>query len=144
MPTMTTKTAKILEKTSLADEDSFDEIQGWPLEGNFDPDDAASLGGSSDRGFLPRDKGDGKYLFSALHNVEDVERYEPGGFHPIHTGDHFRDKRYKVIHKLGTGGFSTVWLARDTELSRYVSLKIVSAEASKECQDKELEIHRCI
>ena len=57
---LTTNTAKTLEKHSLADEGSFDETRGWPLEGNFDADDAASLGGSSDRGFFPRDKGDGK------------------------------------------------------------------------------------
>ena len=144
---MNTKTAKILEKPTVADEDPFDE-SGPDGNSNADDaddaDDAVSLGGSSDRDFFPRDKGDGKYLFSTLHHVEDVERYEPGGFHPVHIGGRFRGKRYKVIHKLGAGGFSTVWLAWDTELSRYVSLKVVSADASKACQDKELEIYRCI
>jgi len=42
-----------------------------------------------------------------------MSRYRPGGFHPVKLGDTFKDGRYKVYHKLGWGGFSTVWLARD-------------------------------
>jgi hypothetical protein len=43
-------------------------------------------------------------------DTEDVERYQRGGFHPVHLGDVY-DERYRVVHKLGAGGFSTVWLA---------------------------------
>ncbi len=48
-----------------------------------------------------------------LHTQESMARYRPGGFHPVTLGDAFKAGRYKVCHKLGYGGFSTVWLARD-------------------------------
>jgi serine/threonine-protein kinase SRPK3 len=44
--------------------------------------------------------------------VEPVEEYRPGGYHPIHLHDMFKD-RYEVIAKLAFGQFSTVWLAED-------------------------------
>ncbi|KAI9673216.1 MAG: hypothetical protein M1817_003079 [Caeruleum heppii] len=63
---------------------------------------------------------------------EDRERYQPGGFHPVHLGDTLgTDRRYRILHKLGYGGFSTVWLARDEVANRYVALKIVTADASE-------------
>lgn len=45
--------------------------------------------------------------------AEDLSKYCPGGYHPIHIGDVFQDGRYTIVQKLGFGGFSTVWLARD-------------------------------
>jgi serine/threonine-protein kinase SRPK3 len=42
-------------------------------------------------------------------------RYEVGGYHPVLLGDTFKDGRYKVLHKLGSGGHSTVWAAKDLE-----------------------------
>jgi hypothetical protein len=44
---------------------------------------------------------------------EDLEDYRPGGYHPVHIGDAFKDGRYVIVRKLGWGHFSTVWLARD-------------------------------
>ncbi|KAF5596095.1 kinase domain-containing protein [Fusarium pseudoanthophilum] len=47
--------------------------------------------------------------------IEDAESpygYSPGGYHSIDIGDHLA-RRYRVVHKLGYGGFSTIWLARD-------------------------------
>ena len=38
--------------------------------------------------------------------------------------------RYEVIHKLGSGGFATVWLAHDLIDGGYVALKIVHASQS--------------
>ncbi|RYP40341.1 hypothetical protein DL768_010646 [Monosporascus sp. mg162] len=58
-----------------------------------------------------------KYFPFDLGECEDLENYEPGGFHPVYLGDAF-DDRYRVIHKLGFGGFSTVWLARDALTNR--------------------------
>jgi hypothetical protein len=48
-----------------------------------------------------------------LYTQERMQRYRTGGFHPVSLGDTFCEGRYKVYHKLGWGGFSTVWLARD-------------------------------
>ena len=62
---------------------------------------------------------------------ENLEKYEPGGFHPVLIGGSFCDGRYNVIHKLGSGGFGTVWLARDTEEGLLVALKILSADTSQ-------------
>lgn len=66
-----------------------------------------------------------------LDNTEDLERYEPGGFHPVHLDDDYYDgNRYRVVHKLGAGGFSTVWLARDLTGQRWVALKFIVAAES--------------
>ena len=46
-------------------------------------------------------------------DAEPLEMYRKGGYHPTHLGDTFKDGRYKVIHKLGWGGYATIWLARD-------------------------------
>jgi hypothetical protein len=50
-----------------------------------------------------------------LYTQESLSRYQPGGYHPVHLGDTFGNGRYKIHHKLGWGGFSTVWLAKDRE-----------------------------
>ena len=50
---------------------------------------------------------------NSLHDQEKIARYRPGGFHPLSLGDTFKEGRYRVAHKLGWGGFSTVWLSRD-------------------------------
>lgn len=45
--------------------------------------------------------------------AEPLHRYKPGGYHPVHLGDEMSDKRYRIVHKIGYGGYSTVWLAKD-------------------------------
>ena len=38
----------------------------------------------------------------AIHeDVESLERYGPGGYHPVNLGDKFADGRYEVIYKVG-------------------------------------------
>lgn len=73
------------------------------------------------------------YLYQPclVDNVEYIENYQEGGFYPVHLGDTFQE-RYKIVHKLGFGGSSTVWLARDATTNTYVALKIVDADASSE------------
>lgn len=66
--------------------------------------------------------------------VEDLIYYDVGGYCPVLIGDIF-EHRYKVIHKLGHGGSGTVWLARDSNMERYVALKILCAELSAEWHD---------
>jgi serine/threonine-protein kinase SRPK3 len=51
-------------------------------------------------------------FYFAGPDLESPDRYQPGGYHPIHLGDVYC-QRYRVIHKLGFGAYSTVWLARD-------------------------------
>ncbi len=67
---------------------------------------------------------------------EDLNRYCPGGFHPVHIGDVLEHKygdmlehKYTVLHKHGCGGFSTVWLAKDSADERLYALKILAADA---------------
>ena len=50
-----------------------------------------------------------------LFNEENILDYRPGGYHPVALGDAVKDGRYIIRHKLGYGGFSTVWVARDKE-----------------------------
>lgn len=72
---------------------------------------------------------------SPYEHVDDVERldfYRPGGYHPIEIGERLRG-RYTVVHKLGFGSHSTTWLARDERLARYVAIKVgVADQSSKE------------
>ncbi|ORY71412.1 serine protein kinase [Pseudomassariella vexata] len=65
-----------------------------------------------------------------------IEDYQPGGYHPVHLGDVFKNGQYKILRKLGEGSYSTVWLARDLWTSKYVAIKILvgSSEATSELQ----------
>ncbi|KAK3721927.1 hypothetical protein LTR37_002743 [Vermiconidia calcicola] len=74
------------------------------------------------------------YYPLSLEDVEDIENYRPGGFHPVHLRDIY-EGRYKVLHKLGAGGYTTTWLAHDTSETRYVALKIVKASATASCAE---------
>lgn len=46
---------------------------------------------------------------------EALEEYVPGGLHTVALGDTFYGGRYCIRDKLGYGGYSTVWLARDIQ-----------------------------
>ena len=59
--------------------------------------------------------------------AEDLTRYCPGRYHPVHLGDSFNDGRYEILHKLGFGAFSTVWLARDLQYVQiHLCLRLLS------------------
>ena len=64
--------------------------------------------------------------YMPLESVETLERYRPGGYHPVVIGDYLHD-RYHVVHKLGFGTYSTTWLARDRNARSYVAIKIAVA-----------------
>lgn len=55
------------------------------------------------------------YQIPELWDEESLSRYEPWGYHPVHLEDVFKEGRYRIVDKVGWGGISTVWLARDTE-----------------------------
>ena len=71
-----------------------------------------------------------------------MEGYEEGGFHPVMIGDRFSEGRYAVVHKLGSGGYSTVWLVRDHHENRYAALKILTADSSSYSEELTMYQHR--
>ena len=44
--------------------------------------------------------------------IEWISSYRSGGYHPVELGDEF-NSRYVVEHKLGYGGCSIAWMARE-------------------------------
>lgn len=66
------------------------------------------------------------YLYEPIEAVEILDGYRKGGYHPIAIGDQLHD-RYRVVHKLGHGAYSTIWLAQDRKVHRYVALKVCIA-----------------
>ncbi|KAI1326702.1 kinase-like protein [Xylariaceae sp. FL0255] len=70
--------------------------------------------------------------------VEPLESYRPGGYHPVYLGDRVGN-HFEVVHKLGFGPSSTVWLCWHKDERKWVALKIFTAKAS--WQDRpELEL----
>lgn len=67
-----------------------------------------------------------KYWVSGAwkYEVENVEMYKPGGLCPVQLYSTLGDQ-YELIHRLGQGGSSTVWLARDHQRNRWCALKVV-------------------
>ena len=74
---------------------------------------------------------DDVFVEDVLHNGEHPHHYCLGGLHPVHIDDLLDGDRYKIVHKLGFGDSSTVWLARDRVHQKYVALKIKVAGISK-------------
>jgi serine/threonine-protein kinase SRPK3 len=71
-------------------------------------------------------------VYNLYNDVEYIDRYCPGGYHPIEVNDKL-NQRYHIVDKLGQGGYSTIWLARDQELNKYVAIKVGTADqVSKE------------
>lgn len=60
--------------------------------------------------------------------LESLNDYCPGGFHPVVPGDLLgNDGRYRVVHKLGQGGFAIVWLCHDSLTNRWRAVKVMAA-----------------
>ena len=64
-----------------------------------------------------------------VHESEPWDNYNPKAvtrlFYPLRLGE-LLNGRYLVEHKLGHGGFSTVWMAHDIHENKDVALKILS------------------
>lgn len=76
-----------------------------------------------------------------IDGVENLELYKPGGYHPVAIND-LLHKRYRIVDKLGFGGHSTIWLARDEIGKRYIAVKIGISSTS--LPRRELEILRAL
>lgn len=65
----------------------------------------------------------------------------PPAFYPVTVGEVIQGggKFYRIEHRLGFGGFSTVWLAFDLDNHIPVTLKILTASAAPQT---EVDIHR--
>ncbi|KAI9530821.1 hypothetical protein NQZ68_000312 [Dissostichus eleginoides] len=75
---------------------------------------------------------------------EDPNDYCKGGYHSVKVGDLYNGK-YHVIRKLGWGHFSTVWLAWDIQVKRFVAMKVVkSAEHYTETAVDEIKLLRSV
>ncbi|KAF1971940.1 kinase domain-containing protein [Bimuria novae-zelandiae CBS 107.79] len=81
------------------------------------------------------------YIYHPEDDIEYFEEYVTGGYHPTLIGDVFYCGRYVVVHKLGYGRYSTIWLARDQQRQRYVSLKILTARTSRESHEADILQH---
>lgn len=58
---------------------------------------------------------------SLLVEEEKLPTYDRTNYYPMHIGD-IADGHYQVVAKLGYGGTSTVWLARDLKYDRFFLL----------------------
>jgi serine/threonine protein kinase len=89
--------------------------------------DEASLTSHSDEPI----QDNGLVIEGRPRGLERIYDYEAGVHHPLHLHDVLHD-RYRVIHKLGSGGYANVWLCRDisADSPKYVAVKIIMAESS--------------
>ncbi|KAF4994300.1 hypothetical protein FGRMN_5885 [Fusarium graminum] len=69
---------------------------------------------------------------------EDINLYPKGTCYPIRIGEVLAD-RYRIIHKLGHGSFSTVWMSYDMTEGKDVALKILMLGDS---EDREYHMQR--
>lgn len=63
--------------------------------------------------------------------IENLEDYEPGGYHPVDLFD-ILDSRFEVVYKLGFGGIAMVWLCYEFDAERWRAVKINAASHSSE------------
>lgn len=93
------------------------------IQKNFDPDPQLSENDESD-------------LWGDLEDCcESEEQYNPqsanskGVLYPFCIGDiiHHPEGRYEIVHRLGKGAYSVVWLARDLKHNICVAFKVMVA-----------------
>ncbi|KAG6175684.1 hypothetical protein E4U27_005981 [Claviceps purpurea] len=68
--------------------------------------------------------------YQVIEDVENIDRYRLGGYHPIHIDDRLND-RYRIVDKLGHGANSTVWLAVDAQTTKYVAIKVGTSDGDQ-------------
>ncbi|KAJ9203259.1 hypothetical protein DTO164E3_2730 [Paecilomyces variotii] len=80
------------------------------------------------------------FPYTSTIDAEPLHRYQKGGYHPMTLGSFLDNKRYKILHKLGWGGYSTVWAARDLREETYVAIKVSISERRDSEINRELDI----
>lgn len=93
--------------------------------------------------------GDGNLSFDLFElevRVEPLSGYGPRGYYSMALRERLSNDRYTVYHKLGHGGYSTVWLAYDETEKRHVAIKVMAAvdERLEKHTRGEIETLRCI
>jgi serine/threonine protein kinase len=73
--------------------------------------------------------------YTSLYNeieegTEGLEQYQSGGLPVIRIGDTLKQGQYTVVHKLGHGATSTVWLASCSAKSTFVAIKALTVTSS--------------
>ena len=76
-----------------------------------------------------------------IDGIERLDMYKPGDYHPVMIDDLLHD-RYRIVDKLGFGGYSTIWLAQDDQSERYVAIKV--GISSPSLPRRELSILRAL
>ncbi|KAM0547814.1 hypothetical protein ACHAPJ_010160 [Fusarium lateritium] len=74
-------------------------------------------------------------------DAEPLHRYQSGGYHPLSLGEYLKGDRYKILHKLGWGSYSTTWAAKDKKNDQYVAVKIAVADKR---HNRELEVLQAV
>ncbi|KFY83727.1 hypothetical protein V500_09939, partial [Pseudogymnoascus sp. VKM F-4518 (FW-2643)] len=67
--------------------------------------------------------------YIALHYSTNDGTIPAWGYHLVSIGDKLQD-RYRVVHKIGHGGYSTTWLARDERSQNLAAIKVGTAESN--------------
>ncbi|PYI06671.1 kinase domain-containing protein [Aspergillus sclerotiicarbonarius CBS 121057] len=79
-----------------------------------------------------------KVRYEFVEEVERLDYYVPGGYHPVMLGDQLGAGRYVIAHKLGFGRSATTWLAEDRSQGRLVALKISTAESAERTHELQI------
>ncbi|KAJ3552643.1 hypothetical protein NPX13_g11066 [Xylaria arbuscula] len=87
--------------------------------------------------------GEGRIEYEWIDGVERLDMYEPGGYHPVKINDVLYS-RYRIVDKLGFGGYSTIWLARDESMERYVAIKVNISGSSQAVPLRETSVLRAL
>ncbi|KAK9775355.1 putative EKC/KEOPS complex subunit BUD32 [Seiridium cardinale] len=81
-----------------------------------------------------------RYQPAIFEGIEDLQRYNKGGFHPVLIDD-VLDGRFEVHYKLGSGGFGTVWLCWDRKSEKWRAVKVTAADHSAKGSEAKIIEH---